>query len=106
MNASVLSQISELTGYLGHAEVSDDFQLLNNSIDQPPEVVAEVCGVIIGYFKAQASSSDPVVSVSVVYDTCLYITYSTTDGYLLIKFSRNEDLTDVRASLSSILGRS
>jgi hypothetical protein len=106
MNASIFSQILNLTGYLGHAEVSDDYQLLNNSTDQTPEVIAEVCGVIIGYFKAQASSSDPVVAVSVVHETCLYITHSIADGYLLVKFARSEDLSKLRESLSFILGHS
>ena len=105
MSANTFSQLSSLTGYLGHAEISSDFQLLNNTINQTSDVIAELSGVMIGYFKAQAASSDPVVSISVVYDTCIYITHSTASGYLLTKFSRSEDLSNLKASLSSILGQ-
>ena len=103
MSVSITSQLSNLKGYRGHAEISIDFQLLENLTTQTSEVIAEICGVLIGYLKVQATTMDPVISVSVVYDAHVFYIRQTTRGYLLVKFSRNEDLSDLSNSLSVII---
>ena len=103
MHNSLSHRISALPGYAGHVHIDSNFQLLENSTDRSPEVMAELCGVLIGYLKARATAVDPVTSISIVYSNFLFITCHTNGGYLLLQFSRNEDLSNLRDSLSSII---
>lgn len=102
MSASNTNQLKTLAGYIGHAEISSDFELIENSTTHAPEVIAELCGVIIGYLKAQAATSDPVLSISIVHDACVLLTCPTNRGYLLLQLARNGDFSNLRATLSSI----
>lgn len=104
MDSSISNRLSELPGYDGHVEINTDFQLLENSTAQSPEVMAELCGVLIGYLRAGRSNSNKVLSVSVVFNAMLLFVRPTNTGYLLIQFSRNQKLTGVKRALDSILG--
>ena len=107
MQSNLSDRLSPLGGYIGHVEISPDFQLLENSTALASEVVAEFCGVLISYLKAKRSSSNNVLSVSFVCSSFLYFTCPTrNNGYLLIQFSRSQKLSGVRSSLCSILGES
>ena len=66
--------------------------------------MAELCGVLIGYLKVQAPAADPVFSISIVHDNYLLITRQIIEGYLLIQFSRNKDLSNLGDLLFSIIG--
>lgn len=103
MHHSLSHRISALPGYRGHVEIDSNFQLLENSTARSPEVMAELSGVLIGYLKARATAVDPVTSISIVYSKFLFVTCQTSGGYLLTQFSRNEDLSNVRNSLSSMI---
>ena len=59
MHNSLSHRISALPGYAGHVHIDSNFQLLENSTDRSPEVMAELCGVLIGYLKARATAVDP-----------------------------------------------
>lgn len=104
MDSSSSKRLSELPGYDGHVEINADFQLLENSTAQSPEVMAEVCGVLIGYLRAGRSSLNKVTSVSVVFNALILYVCPTNTGYLLIQFSRAQKLSGVRRALDSILG--
>lgn len=103
MHPSLTSRLSILGGYVGHAEVNADFELLENSTTHESEAMAELCGVLIGYLKVRQSSSNKVLSISVVCSSFVYLTRPTNHGYLLIQFSKDQKLTGVWPSLDSIL---
>lgn len=103
MHSNLTNRLSTLIGYVGHVEINTDFELLENSTSQDPETMAELCGVLIGYLKVRQSSSNKVLSVSVVCSSFVYLTRFTNHGYLLIQFSRSQKLEDVWCSLDSIL---
>lgn len=103
MDSSISKRLAELPGYDGHVEINADFQLVENSTAKSPELMAELCGVLIGYLKAGRSSSNKVLSVSVVFNALLLFVCPTNTGYLLIQFTRNQKLSGVRPALTSIL---
>ncbi len=103
MYSNPIDQLAALSGYVGHAEINADFELLGNSTTQDSGTMAELCGVLIGYLKVRQSSSNKVLSVSVVCRSFVYLTCATAYGYLLIQFSRNAKLAGTWPSLDSIV---
>ena len=103
MRRNISDGLSALAGYAGHVEISADFQLLENTTAQPPEVMAELCGVLIGYLNVRASSKDQILSFSVVTETFVFFTCPTRDGYLLVQFVKNKKLSEASESVFSIL---
>ncbi|MGL4401973.1 MAG: hypothetical protein ACRCXD_19095 [Luteolibacter sp.] len=65
--------------------------------------MAELCGVLIGYLKVRQASSNKVLSVSVVCSSFVHLMTSTNQGFLLLQFERNQQLSEVWSSLDEIL---
>jgi hypothetical protein len=105
MHQSISNQLTALAGYAGHVEISPDFQLLENTTPQSSEVMAEVCGVLIGYLKAQVSTSNRVLSISVVFKTFIFFIRSTKSGYILLRFEKNQKLSEAILLVSMNLDR-
>jgi hypothetical protein len=103
MQSDLTNRLSTLGGYVGHVAVNADFELLENSTTHESETMAELCGVLIGYLKVRQSSSNKVLSISVVCSSFVYMTRATENGYLLIQFSKDQKLKGVWSSLDSIL---
>jgi hypothetical protein len=103
MHSNLTNRLSTLGGYVGHVEVNAEFELLENSTTHESETMAELCGVLIGYLKVRQSSSNKVLSISVVCSSFVYVTRSTDHGYLLVQFSKDHKLTGVWPALDSIL---
>lgn len=96
-------RLSVLNGYVGCVAINSDFELLGNTTTRDIETVSELCGVLIGYLKVRQSSSNKVLSVSVVCSSFVHMLTQTGQGYLLLQFSRDQELNDVWNSLDSIL---
>lgn len=103
MRRNIFGELSALDGYAGHVEISVDFQLTENTTTQSDEMMAELCGLLIGYLKARVSSVEQVSSISVVSNTSVFFTCASRDGYLLVQFLKNGDFSKIRDSVCSIL---